>query len=138
MTIKNSLQSGFFLFIFFFNLQLTIAQKSNKSDLEAKKNQIQKEIKAINEMLFDNKKKKAVVFSDIENLTYKIQRKEELVKLTNQQINLLDNEIKLNINQQLELETQLKEVKEAYGQMILKSYKKPERDEHGSQQKHEI
>jgi septal ring factor EnvC (AmiA/AmiB activator) len=123
MTIKNSLQSGFFLFIFFFNLQLTIAQKSNKSDLEAKKNQIQKEIKAINEMLFDNKKKKAVVFSDIENLTYKIQRKEELVKLTNQQINLLDNEIKLNINQQLELETQLKEVKEAYGQMILKSYK---------------
>jgi len=123
MTIKNSLQSGFFLFIFFFNLQLTIAQKSNKSDLEAKKNQIQKEIKAINEMLFDNKKQKAVVFSDIENLTYKIQRKEELVKLTNQQINLLDNEIKLNINQQLELETQLKEVKEAYGQMILKSYK---------------
>ena len=72
---------------------------------------------------FDNKKQKAVVFSDIENLTYKIQRKEELVKLTNQQINLLDNEIKLNINQQLELETQLKEVKEAYGQMILKSYK---------------
>ena len=123
MTIQNSLQSAFFLFIVSFNLQFVIAQKSNKSDLEAKKIQIQKEIKAINEMLFDNKKKKAVVFSDIENLTYKIQRKEELVKLTNQQINLLDNEIKLNINQQLELEAQLKEVKEAYGQMILKSYK---------------
>jgi len=121
MTIQNSLQSAFFLFIVSFNLQFVIAQKSNKSDLEAKKIQIQKEIKAINEMLFDNKKKKAVVFSDIENLTYKIQRKEELVKLTNQQINLLDNEIKLNINQQLE--AQLKEVKEAYGQMILKSYK---------------
>ena len=123
MTIQNSLQSAFFLFIVSFNLQFVIAQKSNKSDLEGKKIQIQKEIKAINEMLFDNKKKKAVVFSDIENLTYKIQRKEELVKLTNQQINLLDNEIKLNINQQLELEAQLKEVKEAYGQMILKSYK---------------
>ena len=123
MTIQNSLQSAFFLFIVSFNLQFVIAQKSNKLDLEAKKIQIQKEIKAINEMLFDNKKKKAVVFSDIENLTYKIQRKEELVKLTNQQINLLDNEIKLNINQQLELEAQLKEVKEAYGQMILKSYK---------------
>ena len=123
MTIKNSLQLGFFLFIVIFNLQFAIAQKSNKSDLEAKKIQIKKEIKAINEMLFDNKKKKAVVFSDIENLTYKIQRKEELVKLTNQQINLLDKEIKLNINQQLDLEAQLKEVKEAYGQMILKSYK---------------
>ena len=58
MTIQNSLQSAFFLFIVSFNLQFVIAQKSNKSDLEGKKIQIQKEIKAINEMLFDNKKKK--------------------------------------------------------------------------------
>ncbi|MGY8946292.1 MAG: murein hydrolase activator EnvC family protein [Flavobacteriales bacterium] len=123
MTIQNRLQLGFFLFIVAFNLQSVLAQKSNRSELETKKNQIQKEIKAINEMLFDNKKKKAVVFTDIENLTYKIQRKEELVKLTNQQINLLDNESNLNISQQLEMETQLEEVKEAYGEMISKSYK---------------
>lgn len=123
MTFQHRLQSGLFLFIVFFNLQFVTAQKDSRLGLEEKKIQIQKEIKAINEMLFDNKKKKAVVFSDIENLNYKIQRKEELVKLTNQQINFLEEEIKLNISQQIELESQLKEVKEAYGKMILKSYK---------------
>jgi murein hydrolase activator len=80
MTIKNSLQSGLFLFIVVFNLQFVIAQKSSRLGLEEKKIQIQKELKAINEMLFDNKKRKAIVFSDIENLNYKIQRKEELVR----------------------------------------------------------
>jgi len=123
MTFQHRLQLGLFLFIVFFNLQFVTAQKDSRLGLEEKKIQIQKEIKAINEMLFDNKKKKAVVFSDIENLNYKIQRKEELVKLTNQQINFLEEEIKLNISQQIELESQLKEVKEAYGKMILKSYK---------------
>ena len=118
---KLTLLLAFIIVIFSFNQ--CFAQKSKRLELEARRVQIQKEIKNINEMLFDNKKKKAMVFSDIENLTYKILRKEELVKLTNQQINLLDKEIKLNLTHQLELEIQLKEVKIAYGEMILKSYK---------------
>ena len=118
---KLTLLLAFIIVIFSFNQ--CFAQKSKRLELEARRVQIQKEIKNINEMLFDNKKKKAMAFSDIENLTYKILRKEELVKLTNQQINLLDKEIKLNLTQQLELEIQLKEVKTAYGEMILKSYK---------------
>ena len=118
---KLTLLLAFIIVIFSFNQ--CFAQKSKRLELEARRVQIQKEIMNINEMLFDNKKKKAMVFSDIENLTYKILRKEELVKLTNQQINLLDKEIKLNLTQQLELEIQLKEVKTAYGEMILKSYK---------------
>ena len=118
---KLTLLLAFIIVILSFNY--CFAQKSKRLELEARRVQIQKEIKNINEMLFDNKKKKAMVFSDIENLTYKILRKEELVKLTNQQINLLDKDIKLNLTQQLELEIQLKEVKIAYGEMILKSYK---------------
>ena len=118
---KLTLLLAFIIVIFSFNQ--CFAQKSKRLELEARRVQIQKEIKNINEMLFDNKKKKAMAFSDIENLTYKILRKEELVKLTNQQINLLDKEIKLNLTHQLELEIQLKEVKIAYGEMILKSYK---------------
>ena len=118
---KLTLLLAFIIVIFSFNQ--CFAQKSKRLELEARRVQIQKEIKNINEMLFDNKKKKVMVFSDIENLTYKILRKEELVKLTNQQINLLDKEIKLNLTHQLELEIQLKEVKIAYGEMILKSYK---------------
>ena len=56
-------------------------------------------------------------------LSFKIQRKEELVKLTNQQINLLDGEIKQNIQKEKALESDLLEVKKAYQDMILKSYK---------------
>lgn len=123
MIILNKLTLLLAFIIVIFSLNQCFAQKSKRLELEARRVQIQKEIKNINEMLFDNKKKKAMVFSDIENLTYKILRKEELVKLTNQQINLLDKEIKLNLTQQLELEIQLKEVKIAYGEMILKSYK---------------
>jgi len=123
MIILNKLTLLLAFIIVIFSLNQCFAQKSKRLELEARRVQIQKEIKNINEMLFDNKKKKAMVFSDIENLTYKILRKEELVKLTNQQINLLDKEIKLNLTHQLELEIQLKEVKIAYGEMILKSYK---------------
>tara|TARA_B110000263_G_scaffold155819_1_gene135268 strand:- start:69 stop:1289 length:1221 start_codon:yes stop_codon:yes gene_type:complete len=123
MIILNKLTLLLAFIIVTFSFNQCFAQKSKRLELEARRVQIQKEIKNINEMLFDNKKKKAMVFSDIENLTYKILRKEELVKLTNQQINLLDKEIKLNLTHQLELEIQLKEVKIAYGEMILKSYK---------------
>ena len=123
MIILNKLTLLLAFIIVIFSLNQCFAQKSKRLEFEARRVQIQKEIKNINEMLFDNKKKKAMAFSDIENLTYKILRKEELVKLTNQQINLLDKEIKLNLTHQLELEIQLKEVKIAYGEMILKSYK---------------
>ena len=99
------------------------SQKNKKEQLELKRIEIEKEIKFINELLFSNKKKKKAVFNDIENLSFKIQRKEELVKLTNQQINLLDGEIKQNLKKEKALESDLFEVKKSYQDMILKSYK---------------
>tara|TARA_B110001450_G_scaffold36871_1_gene32718 strand:+ start:2825 stop:4045 length:1221 start_codon:yes stop_codon:yes gene_type:complete len=113
--------SVYFFVLLFINLGFS--QKNKKEQLELKRNQIEKEIKFINELLFSNKKKKKAVYSDIENLSFKIQRKEELVKLTNQQINLLDGEIKQNIQKEKALESDLLEVKKAYQDMILKSYK---------------
>ena len=115
-----------FLVIYFLMLILApygYSQKNNKSQLELKKVQIKKEIKLINELLFSNKKKKKAVYNDIENLSFKIQRKEELVKLTNQQINLLDSEIKQNIEIKNNLKNNLFEVKTIYEEIILKSYK---------------
>lgn len=115
-----------FLVIYFLMLILApygYSQKNNKSQLELKKVQIKKEIKLINELLFSNKKKKKAVYNDIENLSFKIQRKEELVKLTNQQINLLDSEIKQNIEIKNNLKNNMFEVKTIYEEIILKSYK---------------
>jgi len=99
------------------------SQTNNREKLEIKRLELQNEIKKINELLFSNKRKKAAVYSDIENLSLKIQRKEELVKLTNQQINLLNNLIEKNQQEEALLGANLIDVKKNYEEMILKSYK---------------
>lgn len=100
-----------------------IFSQNNRKQLEKQKEAIQKELKEINSLLFKNKKQKASTFTDIENINYKIQRKQEVIKLTNRQINLLNIELEKNKNQQIDLSKRLKEVKAAYKEMILRSYK---------------
>ena len=90
--------------VFYFLFCLTVlllstsvfSQPKTRKQLEKQRTQIKKEIKEINQLLFSNSKRKAVAFSDIENLNIRIQRKEELVNLTFQEINLLSLEIKKN------------------------------------------
>ena len=89
----------------------SIFSQNNRKQLEKQKEAIQKELKEINALLFKNKKQKASTFTDIENINYKIQRKQEVIKLTNRQINLLNIELEKNKNQQVDLSKRLKEVK---------------------------
>ena len=116
-------KQSFLILAFLLNALLVHAQKSTQKQLEEKKADIKKELKEINALLFTNKQNKAAVFSDVENLSYKIERKQELIKLTNQQINLLNQEIEDNSKFIEKLEKDLFEVKEAYKEMILKSFK---------------
>ena len=117
--------------VFYFLFCLTVlllstsvlSQSKTRKQLEKQRTQIKKEIKEINRLLFANSKRKAVAFSDIENLNIKIQRKEELVNLTFQEINLLSLEIKKNNSSLDSLKNELDQVKDAYKKMILKSYK---------------
>ena len=101
----------------------SVFSQNNRKQLEKQKEAIQKELKEINALLFKNKKQKVSTFTDIENINYKIQRKQEVIKLTNRQINLLNIELEKNKNQQVDLSKRLKEVKAAYKEMILRSYK---------------
>ena len=116
-------KQSFLILAFLLSALLVHAQKSTQKQLEEKKADIKKELKEINALLFTNKQTKAAVFSDVENLSYKIERKQELIKLTNQQINLLNQEIEDNTKSIEKLEKDLFEVKEAYKEMILKSFK---------------
>jgi len=112
------------LFVFLLlSLQVVFSQSSIRNELEKQKQLIQKELKQINDLLFRTNKQKAVAYSDIENITLKIQRKQEIIKLTNRQINLLNDEISQNIETKDNLEKNLEEIKTAYKQMILRSYK---------------
>ena len=109
--------------VFLISVQIVSSQASSRKDLENQKQAIQKELKQINNLLFINNKKKEVAFSDIENLTLKIQRQQEIVKLTNRQINILNEEISQNQKTKANLEKNLEEIKLAYKQMIIRSYK---------------
>lgn len=109
--------------VFLISVQIGFSQASSRKDLENQKQAIQKELKQINNLLVINNKKKEVAFSDIENLTLKIQRQQEIVKLTNRQINILNDEISQNEKTKANLEKDLEEIKLAYKQMIIRSYK---------------
>ena len=102
--------------------QLIISQTTRKQ-LESQKAAIQKELKQINELLFKNKKQKAETFSDIEKLSLKIERKQEFIKLTNKQINLLNKDLQENQTKQGQLSIELSQVRSAYKELILQSYK---------------
>ena len=109
--------------VFLISVQIGFSQASSRKDLENQKQAIQKELKQINNLLVINNKKKEVAFSDIENLTLKIQKQQEIVKLTNRQINILNDEISQNEKTKANLEKDLEEIKLAYKQMIIRSYK---------------
>jgi len=102
--------------------QLILSQTTRKQ-LENQKAEIQKELKQINELLFKNKKQKAETFSDIEKLSLKIERKQEFIKLTNKQINLLNKDLQENQKKQDQLSIELSQVRSAYKELILQSYK---------------
>ena len=100
-----------------------ILSQTTRKQLESQKAAIQKELKQINELLFKNKKQKAETFSDIEKLTLKIERKQEFIKLTNKQINLLNKDLQENQTKQDQLSIELSQVRSAYKELILQSYK---------------
>ena len=103
--------------------QIFVAQTQKISELENKRKILKEEILKINSLLIDNSKKKKNAFSDLENLTFKIIRKEELIKLTNQQINLLNYDVKKNEEKIEKLNIEILRARKDYAKMIFNSYK---------------
>ena len=62
-------------------------------ELENKRIQLKKEIKQINGLLIDNNKQTKMAYGDLENISIKINRNQDLIKITNEQINLLTTRI---------------------------------------------
>ncbi|HKL91592.1 MAG TPA: hypothetical protein VJ880_10455, partial [Allomuricauda sp.] len=58
--------------------------------LEAKRERLQQEIKEINRLLFAERKEKGSVLDQMEALDNKINVRQELIRVTNQQSNLLN------------------------------------------------
>ncbi|MBD0850557.1 peptidoglycan DD-metalloendopeptidase family protein [Maribacter arenosus] len=104
------------------SIQTSYAQTNEQKALEAKREQLQKEISEINRLLFAEKKEKGNVLDQMEALDKKINVRQQLIRVTNQQSNLLNRQINANIRNISKLREDLNVLKEEYATMIQKSY----------------
>ena len=98
------------------------AQTGEQKALEAKRERLQKEIKEINRLLFAEREEKGNVIDQMEALDQKINVRQELIRLTNQQSNLLNRQINVNIRTISKLREDLRLLKDDYAKLIQKSY----------------
>ncbi len=110
------------LFVFGLTNTLSFAQTSEQRALEAKREQLQHEIEEINRLLFSEKEQKGTVLDQMEGLDQKINVSQQLIRVTNQQSNLLSRQINANIRNIAKLREDLEILKEEYATMIQKSY----------------
>lgn len=122
MSINTQIRIYLTLFIVLLVGTGTNAQTNEQKALEAKREQLQKEIKSINRLLFAEKKEKGNVLEQMEALEQKINVRQQLINVTNQQSNLLNRQINTNIRNISKLRDDLEALKEDYGTMIQKSY----------------
>ncbi|MDP2069424.1 MAG: peptidoglycan DD-metalloendopeptidase family protein [Lutibacter sp.] len=99
------------------------AQDSKRDNLEARKNQIKKEIVYLDGLLKTTIKAEKNLLVEVKDLTDKIKKREELITVISHESSELGNEIYTN---QLEInknQRNLEALKKDYSQMIFKSYK---------------
>lgn len=99
------------------------AQSNKQKQLETRRQELRREIQKINALRTENKTKEKSQLSLIEDFNYKISVLNNLIKVTNQQANLLTRAINNNQKQIGSLRDELKLLKDDYAAMIVKSYK---------------
>nr|WP_322623421.1 peptidoglycan DD-metalloendopeptidase family protein [uncultured Flavobacterium sp.] len=91
--------------------------------LEERKAEIQKEIKALNSLIKDQSSKEKSALSKLSENEARIELSEKLIKNTQKQTRLLTDDIYLNQLAVNKLNRELKVLKEDYAKMILEAYK---------------
>ncbi|TAI47498.1 murein hydrolase activator EnvC family protein [Flagellimonas allohymeniacidonis] len=121
MRVKTTYYVYFVLVTLFFCFT-GFGQTSEQKSLEAKRDRLQQEIKEINRLLFAERKEKGSVLEQMEALDKKINVRQELIRVTNQQSNLLNRQINVNIRSISKLRKDLDVLKEDYAALVQKSY----------------
>ena len=113
-----------FIALFWIGLHPVLAQDTSKrqQELEAQRIRLKNEIKQINELLFTNTKTRKNALSEAEDLQVKLNVRSELIKVTNEQANILTRKISLNQRNIGDQRKELELLKEDYASMIQKSY----------------
>ena len=100
------------------------AQQTSKKqkELEAQRLRLKKEIKQINSILFNNIKTRKSALTQVEDLQVKLNVRLELIKVTNEQANLLTTRISINERNISTNPLELRNLKDEYANLIQKSY----------------
>lgn len=122
MMLKNSIPL-LFLMIFLFTGNFSGYSQTSREDLEQRRLELREEIQRINSLRTSNKNAEKSVLTEVEDLDRQIRTTENLIKVTNQQANLLTRDINSNTNKIQSLRKELEKLKEDYSQMIEKSFK---------------
>ncbi|TYB74234.1 peptidoglycan DD-metalloendopeptidase family protein [Bizionia saleffrena] len=109
--------------IFLLCANVGFSQSGKQRELEARRVELRNEIQKINALVSSNKDKQKSEVTLIENLNYKVSVQRNLIKVTNQQTNLLTREINNNQKQISEYRDELTSLKANYAKMIQRSYK---------------
>jgi len=109
--------------IFICATSLMWSQESQQEKLEARKAQIQKEIRENEKLLQSVKKKEKSAINVIVIQSNKIKLKEKLINTTEKQTKLLGNDMYVNQLKINKLKKELEILKADYAEMIVKSYK---------------
>ena len=119
------MNKGFYILIFFaLGFGQLKAQQTSKQqkELEAQRIRLKKEIKQINTILFKNSKTRKNALTEVEDLQVKLSVRSELIKVTNQQANLLTSKIRINEKNISVQRKELEALKSEYANLIRKSY----------------
>ncbi|RZS99246.1 murein hydrolase activator EnvC family protein [Aquimarina brevivitae] len=99
------------------------AQSAKQQELEEERQRLRQEIEQMKALRANTKQKERSLLDEIEAINAQISTRENLIKITNQQANLLSREIDNNLKKIQSNRKELKELKEDYAKMIKKSYK---------------
>ncbi len=102
---------------------LCFSQNNKQKELETRRQELRREIQKIDELRAENKSKEKSQLSLIQDFNHKIGVLDNLIKVTNQQANFLTREINSNQKRITALREELKQLKDDYANMIVKSYK---------------
>jgi len=101
----------------------SFAQSKKQQQLEEERQRLREEIQQMIELRENNKLKERSVLDEVETINSQINTRQNLIKITNQQANLLTREINVNFKKMEAYRTELKALKEDYAKMVIKSYK---------------
>jgi len=122
MRCNGAYRHGILLIVLFMCGFAGQAQTDEQKALESKREQLQQEIAEINRLLFAERKEKGSVLDQMEALQKRIDVRQQLIRVTNQQSNLLTRQINNNIRNISQLREELDLLKEDYAEMIRRSY----------------